>query len=540
MSKLSGLQFRETDFTLPAWLNWVGSGVGEQMGIENEVKFEVSPDDLEKLAAARSLRPANGQLPKHKYFVSTYFDTPKHVLRRNGVSLRVRQAGKKRVQTIKTAKNGIALGRGEWESKIKSNEPDFRAARGTALEPLLSKNFRRALDPIFTTHVHRTLVPLRPGNSLVELALDRGHVRVGRNATPLAEVELELKDGSVADLFKAARMVAELVPAKLAVKTKSEQGYALVEDQPVSEVRASRITLKRKATLSSAFQVIGRSVLHHIAANEPAVLAGKPEGVHQMRIGVRRLRAAISVFSKLLRSRQTEMMKRDLKWLAGKLGPVRDLDVFLNTKVHRLAGEQPPISGFSELTSELVYRRDLAAEAAKSAISSSRYRLLIFNALEWIEDGRWLKQLSVRGNPKTRSYAVHLFDRRTKKVKKRLKQVSKLNVRDRHDLRIAIKKLRYTVYFFESLFVDSASSKALSRCKDHLRSLQDSLGALNDIDVHQKLLNRLGTDGVEERSRLVSLAAGAVVGSERGEITRLLNAAKGAARNLRRAEKFWI
>ena len=81
------------------------------MGTENEVKFEVSPDDLQKLAAARRLRPANRQLVKHKYFVSTYFDTPKHILRRNGVSLRVRQAGKKRVQRIRTAKDGITLGR---------------------------------------------------------------------------------------------------------------------------------------------------------------------------------------------------------------------------------------------------------------------------------------------------------------------------------------------------------------------------------------------------------------------------------------------
>jgi triphosphatase len=509
------------------------------MGIENEVRFEVSPGDLEKLATARSLRPANGQLAKHKYFVSTYFDTPKHVLRRNGVSLRVRRAGKKHIQTIKTARDGIALGRGEWESKIESNEPDFRAARGTALEPLLSKNIRRDLDPIFATHIHRTLVPLRPGNSLVELALDQGHVRVGRNTTPLAEVELELKNGSVADLFRAARMVADLVPAKLAVNTKSERGYALIEDQPINAVRASKITLRRKATLSSAFQMIGRSVLHHIAANEPAVMAGKPEGVHQMRIGVRRLRAAIWVFSKLIRSRQTEMIKRDLKWLAGKLGPVRDLDVFLNTKVHRLASAQPPISGFSELTSELVYRRDLAVDAAKSAISSPRYRLLIFNALEWIEDGRWLKQLSIRGDHRAQPHAVHLFDRRTRKAKQRLKKVRGLNDHDRHKLRISIKKLRYTVYFFESLFADSASAKALSLYKDHLQSLQDSLGALNDIAVHQKLLTRLGTDGDEERSRPVYFAAGAVVGSERGEIKPLLEVAGKAARNLRRAEKFW-
>jgi CHAD domain-containing protein len=277
--------------------------------------------------------------------------------------------------------------------------------------------------------------------------------------------------------------------------------------------------------------------LYHIAANEPAVLAGKPEGVHQMRIGVRRLRAAIWAFSKLLRSKQTEKIKSDLKWLAGKLGPVRDLDVFLKTKVQRLSDAQPPIAGFPELASELVYRRDLAAEAAKSAILSSRYRLLVFNALEWIEDGRWLKRQAIC-DQRARSYAVLWFDRRTKKAKKRLKNMRKLNDRDRHELRIAIKKLRYSVYFFESLFGASAE-KPLACYKDNLQNLQDSLGALNDIAVHQKLLTKLGLDDVGDRSRLASFAAGAVVGNERAEVKPLLKIARKGARNLRQAEKFW-
>ena len=55
------------------------------MGIENEVKFEASTRDLQKLAAARILRRRDGQLPRHKYLVSTYFDTPKLLLRKNGV-----------------------------------------------------------------------------------------------------------------------------------------------------------------------------------------------------------------------------------------------------------------------------------------------------------------------------------------------------------------------------------------------------------------------------------------------------------------------
>src|SRR6476646_2055654 len=227
------------------------------MGIETEITFEVAPGDLEKLAASRSLRPSDGELVTHRHLVSTYFDTPQHVLWRNGISLRVRQAGKKHIQTIKTATNGVALGRGEWEKRVDGSQPDLRAARGTPLQQLLSKRLRRKLDAVFATHVHRTVVPLRPGNSRVELALDEGHIRAGLYSSPLAEVELELKSGSISDLFRTARTVAQLVPARLALKAKSEHGYDLIADQPMAAVSGSRIELPRKATLGAAFQVIG-------------------------------------------------------------------------------------------------------------------------------------------------------------------------------------------------------------------------------------------------------------------------------------------
>ncbi|MCP4618695.1 MAG: CYTH and CHAD domain-containing protein [Bradyrhizobium sp.] len=509
------------------------------MGIETEIKFEVSPADLQKLAASRSLRPSDGQLPEHRHLVSTYFDTPNHLLKRNGVSLRVRQAGKKRIQTIKTAANGVAVERGEWEKRIDGDMPDLRAARGTPLQRLLSRRLKRDLNAVFSTHVHRTVVPLRPGNSRVELALDEGHIRAGLYSSPLTEVELELKSGSIGDLFKTARTVAQLVPARLALKAKSQQGYDLITDQPIASVSATPIILPRKATLATAFQVIGRSVLHHIAANEPAVLAGLPEGVHQMRVGVRRLRAALWVFSDLLRCKQTESIKTDLKWLADKLGPVRDLDVFLSTRVKRLEEADPPIAGLGDLVAELEYRRAVAAEAAKAAIASARYRLLLLNTLEWIEDGNWLKLRPALRQQHVKPFARNLFHRRIAKVRKRAKAISELSVHDRHKLRIGMKKLRYSTYFFESLFDGQASKKALSLHKKCLGSLQDSLGALNDIAVHQRMVTRLQSDIENRKSEPVAFAAGAVVGTERSETEKLLAAAEKAAHKLQRAKKFW-
>lgn len=508
------------------------------MGTESEVKFEISPRDLQKLAATRILRRTGGQLAKHKYFVSTYFDTGKLLLRRKGVSLRVRRAGKKRLQTIKTVNDGVALRRGEWEHKLRSDEPDLRAARGTALEPLLSRKLKRDLKPIFATHIQRTFFPLRPGNSRIELALDEGHVRAGQKSSPVAKVELELKRGRASDLFKAARQVVQLVPAKLAFKSKSQQGYDLIADQPPRAILASKITLAHDASVATAFQVIGRSVLRHIAANEPAVMIGDPEGVHQMRIGVRRLRAAIAVFSDLVHCEQTEQIKRDLKWLAGKLGPVRDLDVFLKDKIAPFGRADFPIAGLPELESELVYRRDIAAESAKAAVATARYRLLIFNILEWIEDGKWLKQSHSHRGPKIGPFAADLFRRKIKGTRKKARRVVDVDAHRRHKLRIAIKKLRYALYFFESLFSHD-NSRLLSRYKKHLRSLQDNLGALNDIAVRQKLSVKLATDSGGPRPQLVAFAAGSIAGGERNEVKSILRRVETAAQKLRRAKRFW-
>ena len=95
------------------------------MGTETELKFEVAPQDLRRLKAAPALRR---KPPKEENLISVYFDTPKHKLARNGVSLRVRHNGDKRLQTVKSEGSGGSFRRGEWEREIRGNVPSFRKA----------------------------------------------------------------------------------------------------------------------------------------------------------------------------------------------------------------------------------------------------------------------------------------------------------------------------------------------------------------------------------------------------------------------------
>ena len=120
------------------------------MGTETELKFEVAPQDLRKLKATRALRR---KPMKEENLVSVHFDTPNHEIARNGVSLRVRHNGDKRLQTIKFEGSDGSFRRGEWEREIKGNLPNLRKAPGTALAPLLTKKLKRRLKPMFATRV---------------------------------------------------------------------------------------------------------------------------------------------------------------------------------------------------------------------------------------------------------------------------------------------------------------------------------------------------------------------------------------------------
>jgi triphosphatase len=201
-----------------------------QMGNEIELKFQVPPRELRKLKAARTLRRKPSE---EEDLVSVYFDTPKHKLARNDVTLRVRRRGDKFFQTIKSGGSNGSFRRGEWEHEIKGAVPDLREAHGTPLAPLLTKKLKRRLKPVFETRIHRVSVPIRKNGSRMEMALDEGEVCAGGQSAPISELELELKRGKAGDLFKLAREIGKLAPATLSLKSKSERGYDLIEDAPL-------------------------------------------------------------------------------------------------------------------------------------------------------------------------------------------------------------------------------------------------------------------------------------------------------------------
>lgn len=497
------------------------------MGVETELKFRLPARGMTALAKGRLPQVKRGHA-KRTRLVSTYFDTAKHKLRLHGLSLRVREAQGKRLQTVKSV-SSEPIGRGEWETEIDSRSPDIKRASDSPLGEFGAKELKRKLKPVFRTLVRRTTVPLRFRKGEIELAIDRGTIAAGRRHRRIAEVELELKHGGPAELFRIARTLEHRMAAELYLPSKAQRGYALYEgkDNPVHF--AEPITLTRDMPAIDAFKVIARSTIRHFAGNADAVRARDAEGIHQMRVGLRRTRAAISVFADMLPDASTERVKSALKWLTDELAPARELDVFFRKKVVPATRRSTAERGARALRKEFAARQRQAFARAAAAVKSSRYRLLLIDIHEWLET-----QIPARADiarTAVECFANDVLHHRLKKIRKDGRHLQALSAHDRHKLRIKIKKIRYAIEFFESLH-EGHEHKQLARLSKRLKGLQDALGSLNDIAAHRAMASDAALRAPRAHRRARAFAAGVILGQEEEAAKTLLKDAAKAIRQL--------
>jgi inorganic triphosphatase YgiF len=508
---------------------------------EIEIKLTLTPSSLRRLEAQPWLRKLVAGGTKPQELISVYYDTSKYYLHDRDVSLRVRRAGNKHLQTIKASGAGAPFARKEWEEEIFSDKPDFALAKKTALKPLLSKTVKRKLKPVFETRVQRTAIPVHIGESVIELAIDRGTVKTTRRSQPISEVELELKQSDPAALCKLARRITKVVPVRYGVASKPERGYVLAAGKDVEAAHADAIEIDEHADVAGAFKAIGLSCLRHLARNEEPVREGDAEGIHQMRVGLRRLRAALSLFKNIVQDPQTERLKTDLKWLTEQLGPARDYDVFVKESIAPLES-MPRKMGVGALKADLRKRRADGFAKARSAVNSGRYRQIVLDIVLWLAGGAWTKnpdplRKGLRTQP-VNAFAREVLDQRTKKIVKKIKKLESLDARHRHKLRIAIKKLRYATEFFSSLFADA--KKERKKFGKELEKLQRSLGTLNDIRVHEGLADEIvRVPKLRAKGRQTAFAVGLVSGQEQKDVEPLLGAAMKAGNRLAAFPRYW-
>ena len=509
---------------------------------ELEIKLALPPSSvgrLKKIPLIQALKAS----PKRATEVSVYFDTEKHKLRKNGLMLRVRRIGKRYVQTIKANGDAGLFERGEWESEIADGQPDLSLVHDTPLKPLMNGKLRRQLKPMFETRVHRTVYPIANRAHVIELAIDQGEIDTGGSSLPLCELELELKRGNETDLFSVASALVHVLPAQLALKSKSERGYEFIDGELGVPVRAVPVDLTICASTRDGFKMIGGACVKQIIDNEPAIIKGDPEGVHQMRVGLRRLRAAMSLFSTLLPDPQTSAIKTELKWLTGELAPAREIEVLMNRVVKPLKTKgDVRRNGVPALLQELAEKRKAALERVKNTIASARFRALTLEVAAWLETGHWMKPeddlVRSRGEVPIQGFAADLLGRRWRKVRKKGKALAQLDARNRHKLRIQVKKLRYAAEFFGDLFTGKQVSKRRKKFMAALEYLQDGFGDLNDIMVDENLITATGLKHQRPNPKR-AFAAGLLTGREDAGLDAAMAAATECYAAFVEIKPFW-
>ncbi len=454
---------------------------------EIELKFEIEPGDAERL---RDALLDGGDTARRLH--SVYFDTPGRSVRRAGYALRVRHDGAARLQTIKSRAAGAGLfGRCEWERTIAGDRPEL-----VADEPLAGFAGDKGLAPLFESDVERVSA-LRPvGDGAVEIALDHGEIRAGTRRQPFAEVEFELVRGVPALLFDAARQWCGGMALRVAVQSKADRGYALARRHAPGAVKASRLDIAPGGDARSALTAIVSAGIAHFRRNEDRLrVAGRAELIHQARVALRRLRSALSLFDAALAPDETaQRLDAELRWLALRLGEVRDLDVATRhidadaiARVRRVRARLWP-----------QVRADLASPRARAAM---------FDLVEWLHCGDGPRRLA---GLDAADVADAALDRAHRRVRRSLKHLDGTDAA-LHRLRIAAKKLRYGTDFFAGLYPSPKRRRRHAALRAALVELQDELGQWHDLVAAPALLASIGLpprDGdASEAARLAGRCA---------------------------------
>lgn len=524
------------------WRTWSRDLRGPHIPVEIELKLAAEPANLAALTAAlkamaTAADSSGAGAVRRQHLLSTYFDTAERALRRQGASLRVRDADGRLIQTLKTTDGGDLLVRGEWEDKVTENRPDPLAAQSGAR---LSEGMADELRPLFVTEIDRRILEIEPQpGTRIEAAVDTGWIRAIDNgrSEQVSEIELELKAGDPAVVYDVALKLLETASLRIDPRSKSERGYRLVEGElRPSPVHAEDVSLDAGMSLAAVLQSTGRSCLAHLLKNEAAALDGQPEGVHQMRVAVRRLRSLLSAVKKLLPSEERRAVADRLAGLAAPLGPARNLDVFAAELLGPLRCERPDEPGWDELSAAAERARADAHDRVEKEILSSGHTEAVLRLLRWFESSGWraphIPEASALTAP-IGAIAPDLLDRRRRKVRQRSRHFAGLTPKERHRLRIAVKKLRYTVDLLRSLY----SPRAARRYLKPLKPVQDELGHANDIRVAYGLVIEFGQR--TQQAAPIAEAGGQLLELHERAFLRGEPKLGKRLRALNRAEPFW-
>lgn len=459
--------------------------------------------------------------------LDTYLDTKDRSLVAAGLACRVRRQGDGQLLlTVKEmgAASGPVHQREELELLLPAGEYDSKrvvAARAWPESPVRARVLqvvgRKRLVRLATVRQRRTVRPVdQDGQTVALLSLDDVRVRAGGAVERFSGVEVELTGlGGDGDLERLATCLEQEWGLRPDVRSKLERALALVEASPRAPVSRKGLRIDPADSMAEAARKVLRAQLDRTVRHERGTRDGRDiEELHDMRVAVRRMRAALRVFRPYVDTAAYKPFRKALRRTGRILGTVRDLDVF-REKAQRYLDALPEErrSELDALLAAWQMRRDAARKGMLALLDSEAYAQLKN------EFGRFLATPGA-GAPQAPSEGAPPLPHRAREAVPPLVVASYTAVRAYegrvegtdtplprlHQLRIAGKRLRYTLEFFREILPAEVASLI-----DRIKELQEHLGNLQDAVVTCGILRDFLTWGTWGHDRTKAVAATSVI-----------------------------
>lgn len=444
---------------------------------EFELKLEIPPARLASVEAA--LRRG---MTRTQRLRARYFDTADGALAAQGVVLRLRKEGRHWVQTAK-APGSRPLERLEHNVALGSQTaplPELSRHDGTPVGERLRQALKKHLPDVaapdltlvYATDMVRLTRLVRVRGALVELALDLGHITAGDRTLPVRELELELKQGQAASAVALANTWCVRHGLWLSSVSKSLKGQRLALGQDFGAAVGAEVPrFPRHASGREVAAAVVAACLNQVLANASDVAGGcsDQENIHQLRVGLRRLRTALQELEALAGGwgDQGEVWKASLANVFRELGQHRDRDYLLGKLQGQIeAAGGPPLDWHDALG---------ALPSTAESVRSPAFQQALLSLIGFVHAAPDAGA-SAPDDTSSKKFLRKRLAKLHKQVLVQGSQFSALPEAEQHALRKRLKRLRYLAEFAQPLFARRKAATYLTA----LKPLQDALGIYHD------------------------------------------------------------
>lgn len=472
------------------------------------------------LAAARSGRRSRAA-PEELIWL----DTPEGLLAAEGLALeRPRRGPPRRLSILAPADATWLPGTPPAPCPEPEAGPEADAAGPPGLVPIAAFSGRR------------TLLPLGTPEAPLQAELLSGKLRAVAAERPVARLRLA---GGVAPVLGLARRLAADLPLLPTAAALAEEGRALARGERPRARRRGPPDLGAAETVEAALLAALGHLLEVMLHYQPRCRpdAG-PEGVHQTRVALRRLRSVLKAFKPAAGCAATAAFDDGLKGLAQRLGAARDLDVFLTGLGAEAAEAMPGERRIGQLLRTAEARRLAAYAALREALDGPGFRALVLDGIALMLERPWRELAAAAPDAAPRgaealdeplpAFASRLLDKRWHRLCSEGEEIHRLDAEALHELRLTAKRLRYAAELFAPLWPGKAQRRFLKR----LAAVQEELGLANDVEVARALVAGLG-------SGVPAWAVGAMEGFAAAKASGARRRGLSAWEDLMVAKPFW-